>query len=66
MKKFPWVGEESLKIFQTLQRIIKNIVNEPYEMKYRVLKKSNSKIRELILDNVPALNFLKEIGFEED
>ena len=66
MKKYPYVGPELLKVLETLQRIIHNIVQDPYEMKFRVLKKSNAKIRELILDNEPALKFLKTIGFEED
>lgn len=43
---------------------MKNIVGDPYEMKFRVLKKSNQKIRELVFDNPPVLVFLKEIGFE--
>jgi len=43
--KYPWVGEELIKIFSTLQKIIKNILSDPYELKFRVLKKSNQKIR---------------------
>jgi hypothetical protein len=60
------VGSEILNILETIYKIIKNIVSDSYEYKYRVLKKSNARIREVILGNPPVLNFLKEIGFEED
>lgn len=66
MVKYPWVGQELIKIFETLQKIIKNILSDPYELKFRVLKKSNTRIRELVLDNLPVATFLKEIGFVED
>jgi hypothetical protein len=64
--KYPWVGEELQKIFETVLKIVKNIIADPYELKFRVLKKSNAKIREIIMDNAPVVKFLKEIGFEED
>jgi hypothetical protein len=66
LKKYPWVGEDLLKIFETLLKVIKNIIADPYELKFRVLKKGNSKIKELFLSNPPVVKFLKEIGFEED
>lgn len=66
LEKYPWVGSDLLKILETLYKIIKNIVTDSFELKYRVLKKSNQRIREVVLDNPPVLAFLKEIGFEED
>lgn len=66
MLKYPWVGEELQKIFETVLKIVKNIIADPYELKFRVLKKSNAKIKEIIMDNPPVVKFLKEIGFEED
>jgi hypothetical protein len=66
MKKYPWVGPELLGIFETLLKIVQNIVANPYELKFRVLKKANNRIRSVVLDNPPVMAFLREIGFEED
>ena len=35
-------------------------------MKFRMLKKSNKRIRDIVVANQPVVDFLKEIGFEED
>ena len=47
-------------------KIIKNIISDPYELKFRVLKKANARIKEIVLENPPVIKFIKEIGFEED
>ena len=49
-----------------MHKIIKNIAEDSYELKFRVLKKSNAKIQDVILSNEPVMKFLKKIGFEED
>jgi hypothetical protein len=64
--KYPWVGQELARIFETILKVVKNIIADPYELKFRVLKKSNTRIKEVVLGNPPVINFLKEIGFEED
>ena len=46
-------------------KIIKNIVSDPYEMKFRKLKKSNNLIKKTIVENSCCVNFIKQIGFEE-
>lgn len=66
MKKYPWVGAELLGIFETLLKIVQNIIADPYELKFRVLKKANNRIRSVVLENPPVMAFLREIGFEED
>jgi hypothetical protein len=49
-----------------VHKIIKNIANDSYELKFRILKKSNPKIKDMIVDQPPVMRFLKRIGFEED
>ena len=53
-------------IFQTLHKIIHNITTDPYEMKFRNLKKTNAMVQKTILVNIQVLKFLKLFGFEED
>ena len=66
MIKYPWIGQELLRVFEIVQKIIKNIISDPFELKFRVLKKTNPRIQEIVMDNAPVLVFLKEIGFEQD
>jgi hypothetical protein len=54
------VGE----IFEKLYKIIHNIIQDPYEMKYRTLKKSNNMVQRIITSNAPVGNFLALFGFE--
>ncbi len=50
-------------IFQTLYKIIHNIVQDPYEMKFRALKKSNSMVQRVISANPSVIKFLALFGF---
>lgn len=65
MAKFHLLPEALLKVLETLSKIVKNILSDPYELKFRTLKKSNSTIQRMVLDNAPVVAFLKKIGFEE-
>ena len=53
-------------ILEIVLRLIGNIAKDPYEMKYRSLKKTNKVISKNIMENPPCLIFLRAIGFTED
>ena len=53
------VGE----IFDKLYKIIHNIIQDPYEMKFRSLKKSNNMVQRIITSNPPVIKFLALFGF---
>ena len=59
-------GPEALKIVQTLQKIIANIVKDSYDIKFRTLKKSNARIYEIIYCHPACMKFAKAIGFMPD
>lgn len=51
-------------IFQTLYKIIHNIISDPYEIKFRTLKKSNNMVQRTIQANPSVVKFLALFGFE--
>jgi len=50
---------------QTLGKILKNIVENPKDEKFRVLKHSNEKLRSLIFESDVIPLILEMCGFEE-
>lgn len=48
-----------------IQKIQKNIIDNPSEEKYRTIKQQNPKIKEHITKYFNGLQFLKIIGFQE-
>lgn len=46
---------EVKSITQVIYKIIGNIVKDPYEMKFRVLKKSNNMVQRNIIQHEPSL-----------
>lgn len=53
-------------IFQTLYKIIHNIIMDPYEVKFRTLKKTNNMVQRVIVNNPSVFKFLALFGFQED
>jgi len=49
-----------------LYKIIHNIILDPYEVKFRTLKKSNNMVQRIIVNNPSVFKFLALFGFEED
>ena len=54
-----------MQICSVLEKIHENLAKDPYEMKYKTLKKSNKTVQNNILihDSIPE--FLKVVGFAE-
>lgn len=50
-------------IFQTLYKVIHNIVQDPYEIKFRTLKKTNGMIQRIVSNNPSVVKFLALFGF---
>lgn len=55
------VGE----ILAVMGKIVSNIANNSYEIKYKTLKKSNKMINQTVYKNPPCLLFLNSVGFME-
>ncbi|PON48496.1 WLM domain containing protein [Parasponia andersonii] len=53
-------------VFQTLFKIISNVIEHPDEMKFRRLRKANPTIKRNIANYKAAIEFLVLIGFNED
>ena len=53
-------------VIQTLFKVISNIITSPFEPKFRKLPKNAGTVREKILANPNAVNFLKLAGFRFD
>ena len=53
-------------VVTTLFKIISNILTSPFEPKFRRLPKNAGSVREKILANPSAVNFLKIAGFKFD
>ena len=53
-------------VIQTLFKVISNIITSPFEPKFRKLPKNAGTVREKILANPNAVNFLKIAGFRFD
>ena len=53
-------------VVTTLFKVISNILTSPFEPKFRRLPKSAGSVREKILANPNAMNFLKLAGFKFD
>lgn len=51
-------------VISTLFKIISNILNSPFEPKFRKLPKAAGSVKEKILANPGAINFLKIAGFK--
>ena len=50
----------------TLFKIISNILMQPFEPKFRKLPKGSQSVKDKILANPNAMNFLKLAGFKFD
>jgi len=53
-------------VVTTLFKVISNILTSPFEPKFRKLPKNAGSVREKILANPSAINFLKIAGFKFD
>jgi len=53
-------------VVSTLFKVISNIITSPFEPKFRRLPKNAGSVREKILANPSAVNFLKIAGFKFD
>lgn len=53
-------------VVSTLFKVISNILDSPFEPKFRRLPKNAGSVREKILANPSAVNFLKIAGFKFD
>ena len=53
-------------VITTLFKVISNILTSPFEPKFRRLPKNAGSVREKILANPNAINFLKIAGFKFD
>lgn len=56
---------EARSILEILYKLISNIVKDPYEMKFRSLKKSNNLIQKNIMQQPACLEYMKAIGFQD-
>ncbi|GMN27930.1 hypothetical protein TIFTF001_001856 [Ficus carica] len=53
-------------VFQTLFKIVSNMIEHPNEMKFRRLRKANPTIQRNIANYKAAVDFLVSVGFNED
>ncbi|XP_024023357.1 uncharacterized protein LOC21387558 [Morus notabilis] len=56
----------AIVVFQTLFKIISNVIEHPDEMKFRRLRKANPTIQRNIASYKAAIEFLVLVGFNED
>lgn len=56
---------ETRSTIEILFKIIANIVKDPYELKFRTLKKSNTLIQQNVVQHEPCLEFMQDIGFDD-
>lgn len=56
---------ETRSVIEIIYKLIANIVKDPYEMKFRTLKKSNNLIQKNIIQLEPCFQFMKAIGFQD-
>ncbi|XP_010532998.1 PREDICTED: uncharacterized protein LOC104808864 [Tarenaya hassleriana] len=57
---------ESMKVLQTLLKVVRNAIEHPGEMKFKRLRKGNSAIQRNILNYAAAVEILFLVGFVED
>uniref|UniRef100_A0A0D9X9E5 WLM domain-containing protein n=1 Tax=Leersia perrieri TaxID=77586 RepID=A0A0D9X9E5_9ORYZ len=57
---------EAASAFQTLFKIIKNVIEHPHDVKYRRLRKSNPQFQRSVANYKAAMEVLELIGFCED
>lgn len=58
-------AEQSKEVYATLAKVLRNIVRNPSESKFRTLKKDNQLVAENICISMAAVSFLLLIGFED-